>query len=177
MDQGANGTISPAENQVVTEGSSVTFTITPNEGYEIADVLVDNVSVGKAGSYTFTDVNANHTITRLLHRDSVEPGQKTYTVTLDPNGGSVSEKTFTVEDGETVNLPTPYRTGYRFLGWFDQDGEQITSATPITKDMTLTARWQYNARRNPRGSRGAQQADRAQRAGGLYRRGRGTVVL
>ena len=143
VDQGANGTISPAENQVVTEGSSVTFTITPNEGYEIADVLVDNVSVGKAGSYTFTDVNANHTITASFTKTSVEPGKETYTVTLDPNGGSVSEKTFTVEDGETVNLPTPYRTGYRFLGWFDQDGEQITSATPITKDMTLTARWQY----------------------------------
>ena len=143
VDQSANGTISPAENQVVTEGSSVTFTITPNEGYEIADVLVDNVSVGKAGSYTFTDVNANHTITASFTEIPVEPGKETYTVTLDPNGGSVSEKTFTVEDGETVNLPTPYRTGYRFLGWFDQDGEQITSATPITKDMTLTARWQY----------------------------------
>ena len=67
-----------------------------------------------------------------------------HTITLDPNGGSVSEKTLVVKDGKTVDLPTPDRSGnYRFLGWFDEKGEQVTSETPITRDMTLTAHWQY----------------------------------
>ena len=41
---------------------TVTFTITPASCYQIADVLVDGVSVGAVASYTFNDVAANHTI-------------------------------------------------------------------------------------------------------------------
>jgi hypothetical protein len=43
-------------------GDDQSFTITAAEGYHIADVLVDEVSVGVVGSYTFEDVTANHTI-------------------------------------------------------------------------------------------------------------------
>ena len=44
-------------------GGSQTYTITPNNGYTIADVLVDTVSVRRSrGTYTFTNVTANHTI-------------------------------------------------------------------------------------------------------------------
>ena len=46
----------------VTEGESATFTITPNSGYEIADVKVDGNSVGKKTSYTFSDVDEAHKI-------------------------------------------------------------------------------------------------------------------
>ena len=46
----------------VTEGESATFTITPNSGYEIADVKVDGKSVGKKTSYTFSDVDKAHKI-------------------------------------------------------------------------------------------------------------------
>ena len=59
---GANGTISPSGSQTVNYGSSRTYTITPATGYHIADVLVDNVSVGPVGTYTFSSVSANHTI-------------------------------------------------------------------------------------------------------------------
>ena len=59
---GAGGSISPSGNVSVREGRAQTFTITPDEGYEIADVLVDGSSVGAVESYTFSDVKANHTI-------------------------------------------------------------------------------------------------------------------
>lgn len=59
---GPGGTITPVDHVMVSEGTSLTFTITPNPGYDIADVLVDGVSVGKVGSYTFEDITANHTI-------------------------------------------------------------------------------------------------------------------
>ena len=59
---GANGSISPATPQVVPSGGSATFTITPSACYTIADVLVDGASVGAVASYTFNNVQANHTI-------------------------------------------------------------------------------------------------------------------
>ncbi len=59
---GANGSIAPAIDQIVSYGGNATFTVTPDEGYHILDVLVDGVSVGPVGAYTFTGVDADHTI-------------------------------------------------------------------------------------------------------------------
>jgi hypothetical protein len=68
---GSNGTISPSGAVVVNHGASQTFTITPNTGYYVADVLVDGSSVGAVTTYTFTNVTANHTISATF---STEPG-------------------------------------------------------------------------------------------------------
>ena len=46
----------------VNYGANQTFTITPDAGYHVADVLVDGASVGAVTSYTFTNVTADHTI-------------------------------------------------------------------------------------------------------------------
>ena len=59
---GTNGSISPSGAQIVTHGDNITFTITPNPGYSIADVQVDGSSVGAVSSYTFSNVTADHTI-------------------------------------------------------------------------------------------------------------------
>ncbi len=59
---GTGGTISPAGNTTVTEGDSLLYTIISNTCYGIRDVLVDNVSVGAVSTYSFTNVQANHTI-------------------------------------------------------------------------------------------------------------------
>jgi hypothetical protein len=59
----AYGSISPTGNVSVNYGSSQTFNITANTGYQITDVVADNVSLGALSVYTFTDVQADHTIT------------------------------------------------------------------------------------------------------------------
>jgi uncharacterized membrane protein len=61
--QGANGTVTPGTYSGFKPGSSQTYRIIPNAGYQVADVIVDNVSVGVMTSYTFTDIQANHRIT------------------------------------------------------------------------------------------------------------------
>ena len=44
---------------------------------------------------------------------------KTYTLTFNANGGSVSQTTKTVTYGQTyTDLPTPTRNGYTFKGWY-----------------------------------------------------------
>ena len=59
---GANGSITPSGTVDVTPGTDKIFTITPDENYHVADVLVDGASVGAVASYTFSNVTAAHTI-------------------------------------------------------------------------------------------------------------------
>ncbi len=58
----AHGSISPAGNTNVPWDGSQTYTITPDPGYHVSDVLVDAVSVGAVTSYTFSNVNGGHGI-------------------------------------------------------------------------------------------------------------------
>ena len=53
-------------------------------------------------------------------------------------------KTITYNGGSALSdLPTPSRTGYKFLGWYTSStgGNKVTSSTVVTGDMTLYARW------------------------------------
>jgi uncharacterized repeat protein (TIGR02543 family) len=70
----------------------------------------------------------------------------TYTVTLDPQGGSVSPETITVTyDSSYGTLPTPTRTGYTFTGWYTAPGggALVEDSTLVSTagDHTLYATW------------------------------------
>ena len=56
------GTITPSGTVHLQRGSCLTFDIIPDEGNEVADVLVDGVSIGAVTTYTFMDIQADHTI-------------------------------------------------------------------------------------------------------------------
>ncbi len=58
---GANGSITPGTGSVIC-GSNASYSITPDPGYNIDDVLVDGVSQGPISSYTFTNVQTTHTL-------------------------------------------------------------------------------------------------------------------
>jgi hypothetical protein len=60
-----HGTIAPNGNVSVNQGADETFVFTPDSGYKIQTVLVDEIPNGQAqenGDYTFTNVTENHTI-------------------------------------------------------------------------------------------------------------------
>ena len=65
-----------------------------------------------------------------------------WTVTFDPNGGSVTPKTVLVRKGGTLgaSVPTPSRSGYDFDGWFNGENK-LEADTVIDADATYTARW------------------------------------
>ncbi|NPV88375.1 hypothetical protein HPY42_02440 [Coprothermobacteraceae bacterium] len=65
---GTGGSIKPAGTVTVAHGGSQTFTITPNPGYRIADVIVDGKSVGAVTSYIFSSVTENHTINAVFEK-------------------------------------------------------------------------------------------------------------
>ena len=59
---GEGGSITPSGSVSVNYNSDKAFTITADEGFEIADVVVNGKSVGAVASYTFENVRTNHTI-------------------------------------------------------------------------------------------------------------------
>ena len=67
-----------------------------------------------------------------------------YEVKFDPNGGSVSEETRSVNYGSAIGaLPTPTKTGYVFEGWYTSDNIKVTSESILDPegDIALTAKW------------------------------------
>ncbi|MGE4214960.1 MAG: S-layer homology domain-containing protein, partial [Anaerotignaceae bacterium] len=66
------GTISPDGIVSISINADKTFTITPNKGYEVKDVLVDGESVGNVTEYTFDEVSKAHTITASFEEVSEE---------------------------------------------------------------------------------------------------------
>ena len=63
---GTGGSITPSGSIQISEYSGKKFAIAPSEGYEISDVLVDGVSVGKVTEYSFSNINTNHTIAAVF---------------------------------------------------------------------------------------------------------------
>ena len=59
---GSGGMVSPLGASIVTQGNSQAYTITPNTGYQITTLAVDNISIATTTTYIFNNVQANHTI-------------------------------------------------------------------------------------------------------------------
>ena len=59
---GPGGTIFPSGDIMVNRGADQSFTITAPDGYAVSQVLVDDAPQGPIATYTFTNVQAGHTI-------------------------------------------------------------------------------------------------------------------
>ena len=71
---------------------------------------------------------------------------KTYTITFDPNGGTVNPGSKSVAYNEAYGmLPVPAKAGYSFDGWYTDavEGTLVTSDTrlAVPADQTLYAHW------------------------------------
>ena len=65
---GEGGAIDPAGQTLVKKGTSKTFTVTPAQGYEIANVNVDGTDLGPISYYTFQRVGVDHTISATFQK-------------------------------------------------------------------------------------------------------------
>ena len=129
---GANGSISPSGTVSVEQGANQAFSITPDLNCHIVDVLVDSVSVGVPSGFTFTNVQAAHTIAASFAIDQ-------HTITFDSAGGT-AVASITDDVGATVTAPAdPTKTGYTFTGW-----SPAVPATMPASDVTCTAQWSIN---------------------------------
>jgi len=134
---GTNGSISPSGDVSVDCGADQAFKITADYCYDIADVLVDNVSQGAVANYTFTNVIANHTISATFSVITC-----TLTVNVTPSGGgnvtvngaipSSYPNSTTWVCGDNVTLNAVVASGYSFDHW---GGALSGNATPVNITM------------------------------------------
>ena len=99
------------------------------------------------GGFNYSITNMSELISNLIYVVRNDEST-TVTVTFNANGGRtpVSSKSVTV--GNTYgSLPTPTKSGYRFTGWFNAEGNRIYSSSVVTKSSnhTLYAHWSKNS--------------------------------
>ena len=135
---GQGGEISPDGRVRVARGSDKTFTITPDKGYRIADVLVDGRSIGIVSRYTFENVRSDHTIEVIFEK---------YSSVADPDDTGVSEWLDTSDHRDFLHGYTDGTFGpnrnmtrgevaqmfYNLL--LEQDVPQTTAFTDVPADM------------------------------------------
>ena len=67
-----------------------------------------------------------------------------YDVTFNSDGGSAVDPQTVKYGDKLAAFGEPTKDGYKFLGWYTEADEAFNLTTPITKSMTLTAKWERN---------------------------------
>ena len=122
-----NGGTGVAASFNVNYNETITLDIPSKAGYNFLGWYDGENFVAKDSEIKWTYDNSNMTLTAKWEA-------KTYKVTLDPNGGSVSVTTMEIKYGESYTLPTPTNGDATFAGW-KQNGTTI----PVTGTWTYTA--------------------------------------
>jgi len=128
---GPGGAIEPEGQIQVNHGDDKEFIITPDTGYETADVVVDGVSAGAIASYTFNNVASDHTIDA-----SFSLLEYTITISASPTEGGTVSGRGVYKHGETVDLTAEADDSYRFKNW-TEDG--IVVSTDANYSFTASA--------------------------------------
>ena len=128
---GSGGTINPSGAVVCNPGDNKTFTITANAGYYISDVQVDSVSQGVVSSYTFSNIQANHTINATFAAFTTPTAYFQFEQNVNDTQGSYN--------GTAYGSPT-YVTGKvgSYVIQFDGSTQYVMITRPISGDWTIS---------------------------------------
>lgn len=140
-----------SSGQTVYNGTKVDLFFVPQEGYQLT---VGSITYN--GNATTAETLAPNDKGYTAQRSFTMPAQPTtvtaetelirYTITYDPNGGTLPQGSPTqytvVSDEFTLPTPTHASTYVSFEGWKDAGGNTVTTvAKGSTGDLSLTAQW------------------------------------
>ena len=145
---GPNGTIDPTGTVSVAAGSNMTFSILADPTYQVSNVVVDAISIGRTNSYTFINVLTNHTIEATFEAERYQLTVSTEHGTALPIG------TAWYDYGSNVNCrlsDSPVTNGlirYECTGWKGTgsvaEGSGTNTVVTITNTSTLAWQWRTN---------------------------------
>ena len=139
---GDGGTISPPGNVTVYETTSQSFTITANADYRLASVMVDGAEAIDQlvdGVYTFTNVNANHTIAATFE------AIPTYTITIRKESqGSVTYNGTELQDNETVTVQEGATPSFEIVGYTTTNGDRFIIGTLTIDDEEVDVNGEFS---------------------------------
>ena len=151
------------ESQLITANTTDNYKlriwISDDVNYSNTELTGDNTdeendaetSVGKYNGYKYSLKVKITTEAELSH------GYSPVDIELDPNGGTVSSTTITINEfGKYTTLPNPTREGYIFAGWYTEDDKFVDVNTKYedVKANKLIAKWnigKYTLTVNPNG--------------------------
>ena len=140
------GTATAAGTHTVGLTSASAGTITSPAS--VTKVVTAGAAMGAGDTYVFTFTMPANAVTDLVVTHTFSTATPTtFTITFDPNGGSVTPTSGTTgADGRLTSLPTPTRSGsYSFNGWFTaaSGGTAVTTSRVYTSNDTIYAQWTY----------------------------------
>ena len=140
---GPNGTILPEGEIDTLEGGARTFSVTADSGWHVEDVLVDGTSVGATTSHTFTDLNANHTISANFAADTC-----TIAASAGAHGSIAPAGAVSVNHGSDQTFTITPATGYHVADVL-VDGTSAGATTSytfanVTANHTISATFAVN---------------------------------
>ena len=134
--------------------NAVSFTINGKSAFAMNSQVILLPSLASEGNTSFDGWYEDSWLTTPLTEFEVTSDTELYgsfcspsnfTVTLDVNGGGELQynPAAVVCNDIYVALPMPTRTGYTFIGWFDERNESVTeeSIVKILDNHTLYAHW------------------------------------
>ena len=136
---GNGGSVSESERTVTFAEAYGTLPTATREGYTFAGWFTQSDGGDEVKAETVVSIPWSHSL--YAHWRGNE-----YTVTFDPNGGSVETSSKTVVYGSAYGtLPTPTRYGYAFRDWYTaaEGGSRRTETSTVNTpaDHTLWAHW------------------------------------
>jgi uncharacterized repeat protein (TIGR02543 family) len=126
-------TVSPSTINSIAVGGTDTFTVAPVTGLAAGTyTAVISISGGN-------DISRTITVSFRVYNS--------YTVTFDPDGGTLLTTSAQSGPNGKVSLPAPpTKPGYVFGGWYEQqngEGAEFTAETQVNIATTVYAKWTY----------------------------------
>ena len=135
-----HGTVTPSKSTGIVEGTSITLTVTPDSGYELASLTVGGIDVTSsvsANKYTFEMPGNNVNVTASFAVKTT-PGV-TAIINFGNNGTKINAASVTGEDseGNEWTITSAGTTSYTQNTSYSQIGKSSMPATSITFTTTL----------------------------------------
>ena len=125
------------DQSITVSTSGYNFTIDFGKDNSTTSVTANITKSGSSWS------SCNVQFTNMTYTVTYDLNLVTYTVTFKNEDGSVIKTERNVSSGTRVSSikPTVSKEGYTLLGWYDEQGNEVTR---VTSDVVLTARFQKN---------------------------------